>query len=226
MSNLSDFTSSGASVPSAGVSFDGMPLIGDTSGGRTSASLYSTTLYVKTGVTTIYTRNSTALFTAIFPSSMNNGVYISTANTANTWYTIINTSGTKGKLFNVIPSMSTAGGAVIDIEVTIDGVVRTYTFTEGGFNTTGTLGAIQQRGHSPHTTTTMDYNETSSLLGAYGDQGFSASSVNILVSPWQALKEGFPYLQWTTDMQVRVRSSLVTAGGYLQQAAASFMYDS
>jgi len=204
-----------------------MPLVGDTSGGRTNAGLQHNNLSLKPDPFTLYTRSSTAFFASPFVPANNNGAYISSASAANTWYTIINTSGTKGKLFNVIPSMSSAGGAVIDIEVTIDGVVRTYTFTEGtGANHTGILGATQYRFNSPHITTTMDYNETESLLGSYGDPGFSPYYVHLVVSPWQALKEGFPYLQWTTDMQVRVRSSLITGGGYTQYAAASFLYDS
>jgi len=218
---------SSASAPVSGVSFDGMPLYGDVSSGKTSNNMSPSVLYTKFGSTGVNNRNNAAFYSGI--STIYNYGSTATNPFVNTWQTIVSTSGTKGKLFAVFPTILGAAGT-IDIEVTIDGVVHTYT---GNCYASGTiiLGALLPSMTLPHGVGTMDYNETQSLLASYADGGFyyKGSLHYYLPSPELALLMGLPYLQWTADMQVRTRSSVSYYATYIPASymtGAIFSYDS
>ena len=216
-------SSGGGTAPSAGTSFEGMPFIGSHGGVSSKGHIRAFLLAIKTLPSAYTTRDLAASLSYITPDN-NTGANISTS-TVGAWATIISTTGTQGKLFNVIPNVSATANSLLEIEVTIDGVIHTYSATMAGAGYTAVLGAVIMAGNLPATTATIDYLQMQALPSSYGDNGFyniTNSYIHIL-HPLRALADGFPYLQWTTDMQVRVRA----AGAYLTHAdaAASFMYD-
>jgi len=206
-----------SSVPSAGTTFQGMPFIQAANGSSVSYN----SIHFKTGLTTSHTRGSLTPLTIFGSGVYGNGANI-VGSSINTWATVVSTTGTKGKLFNVIPNVPFDAASETHIEVTIDGVVYTYVSLISGTGATCILGAVVISGATPSVTngfSVADFHHPSS----YNDPGFQGGIQYHLINPHKAFEVGFPYLQWNNDMQVRVKVVGTTIDK--QDAAASFIYD-
>jgi len=218
-------TGGGASTPTSGTTFEGMPVMGDISNGKSNNLIIYGAIHNKTDTATRQQRSSTTFFSAAFNTLEGRGAYITNATAANTWYTVFSTSGTKGKLFHVVPQAPTAA-STLDIEITIDGVVHTYNVSAPAANYGVVLGLLLP--HYPKTSAPITSDDIYSPSG-YADAGFKQTSINnyYLPDPIMMLAMGSDlYLQWTTDMQVRVRStsSTTTTGAY-PYAGVSYALD-
>ena len=202
-------TGSGASTPTSGTTYEGMPVMGDISNGKSINVINLSNVYSKTASATLQRRSNIPFFSAAFNTTLGKGAYITNATAANTWYTVFSTSGTKGKLFHVIPQVPTAA-STLDIEITIDGVVHTYTVSAPAANYCVVLGLLLP--HYPKTSSPITSDDIYNPSG-YTDVGFQLTGSNVyyLPDPTMMLAMGSDlYLQWTTDMQVRVRSTSST----------------
>jgi len=223
MSKFEDFFGGGALTRSAGVSFEGMPFMGSHGGVASRGHLGIGMVILKPLPNSYSQRDYASALVPITPDN-NSGANISTS-TVGTWATIISTTGTQGKLFNVIPNVSASANSLLEIEVTIDGAIHTYSATISNSSYTAVLGAGVTSSNLPETTGAMDLKQVQALPSSFGDTGFQ-DLYNVyahILHPLRSLEAGFPYLQWTTDMQVRVR--VAGTSMFLQDAAAVFMYD-
>jgi len=219
-----------ASAASSGTNFNAMPMVGSSTSGNVP-NLAASNIWVKNSEVSASQRTASTFFGNITLAN-NMGTHITGASAANTWYTLVATTGTKGKLFHVIPPIGASAGANIttrtDVEVTIDGVVHTYYGQSSNYLSgyaTWVLGAIHI-GSTPSTTysaTSASQLDVQGLIGSYNDTGLNGLYYTqcTIPSPTQSLFLGLPYLQWTTDMQVRVRSTTATSTSILGNYSAA-----
>lgn len=223
---LAKLNKGGVSVPVAGVSFAGMPLHGDVSGGKSSNGMYGYAISFKYGSTLVHSFGST-IFTGSITLANNNGSYLYVSGN-NAWHTLLNTSGTSGKLFNVI-SPSLAAGATFEIRITKDGgKPHIYSGTVALANNMIVLGALIQMSAAPTTTTAaLGYNTLGPVLQSYPDVGFAplSASNHYLLSPRRALVEGHPFIGWDDSILVEVRATGVSALYSSYYAAGVYSYD-
>jgi len=207
---------SGSSAPSAGVSFDGMPTYGN---GEYINVGY---LFTKAGPSSVFARSSPSFWSGINPSS-NTGSFITTCYAANTWYTIVSTTGTRGKLVNVLPPVQSLAGNT-EVEITIDGIVHTYNIGVQGGGYATVLGDFVRCFSTPSIAAPLSQNDLLGVLGSYTDIGFGVSQYGYIPAPFDNIRNGAPYLSWTTDMQVRVRmtSDYTTTTALNNYAAALY----
>jgi len=204
-------------APNTAFTPDDMPLIGGGSGTLSSGSVY-----YKVGMNVLGSLRGYfgAIFTYISVTNKN-GATVQTPS-ANTWYTIVSTTGTSGGLVNVFTQAAFGAYPIVDIEVTIDGTVYTYTRSLG--NSTGgmrlCLGALLLSGTTPTTTTALSTQETQFLPASYNDVGFGSGANYYFEHPLQAISNGRPYVKWKKSLLIRVRSS-TTPAPYSSNAASS-----
>jgi len=207
MSSLTQLIGAGAKTnQGAGVSFEGMPLTATcyTLGGNV-ISPYN--IYIRSpGGYAYASRDNSTFFTSIATEGA-----VGYITQSDTWTTIVSTTGTRGKLTHIIlPVWRPGSGAVsisIDAEVTIDGKTHTYTIPtiSTGINETGIIGSI----YPTHNTFGTPYNAPAPAADA--DPGFGGYSYYI-PSPRTAIAYGAPYLNWTNDMQVRIKMNQQSGG--------------
>jgi len=191
------------------VSFADMPVWGDTSVLAANHITWGN-LGIFNASTNRVMRNATAFNAAMLTI----GAWISCSNAAGVWTTVFSTTGTKGKLFNVVPQMSAANG-IVEMEVTIDGDVWVYSFLQGAINQTGFLGDAMWD----------DYNAT--FANGHDVTAIAQNSLYpVIMGSTSAFEKGHRYLKWTNDMQVRTRCIGAGDGGVEQRkSSCSFMYD-
>jgi len=202
MSSLTQLIGAGAGAnQGAGVSFEGMPITG-----AHNDSLRSDTLYIKPDAFSFVLRYNARFFSSIANHGMTGWV-----TQANAWATIVSTTGTRGKLTNIIlpvwrPSTGSVGISM-DAEVTIDGKTHTYTIPiVAGIIETSVIGALYPINNILGTWGTP---HSAPAPGTDADPGFT-NNYWYISGPRTAIAYGAPYLNWTNDMQVRIKINLQT----------------
>ena len=224
MSNLSDFTG-GSSTPVAGVSFEGIPVIGNSAGG---ARLYvtPTLLHNKTAVGTAYTRGTTGFFTDGMHADKNTGQYITNANSIDTWQTIYDSgTGVSGSFSGIIPQVPATNG-VIDVRVTIDGVAKTYTLTVNA-NRGCYIGATIDNSVAPNTADSVTTTETQEMLGGYRDVGhdYPDATNRYIPSTRSVVARGMPYMRFEDSILIETRCTVAATAGWQSYAGAFLALD-
>jgi len=137
---------------------------------------------------------------ASWASTWNNHGAATVVTTADTWHTVASVSGT-GALTSLSPPYLGAAGTV-EWEVTIDGVVDTFSYYKSVADNTKLIIGPVATGHNTSPSTT--YREMAGI-GGYYDYGWAETLIILIPSPWQVVNACLPRINFDSTLVVKIR---------------------
>ena len=157
-------------------------------------------------VNTVYTRGSTAATikgssTSTYSNNIitnpNEGVSVVVPNVVDSWFEVINEVGSRGILGSIVSPYLNISGGIVDIEVTLDGVTKVYSFTVGNGNQYAIMGSILSASFNP-------------TYWADLSNSFSTSATKYAIIPitTEQIAQGAPVVRYENELKVRIRQNV------------------
>jgi len=157
-------------------------------------------------VDNVYTRGSTvtsikgssnSAYSTNIIANPNEGVSVAVPNVVNSWFEVINEVGSRGILGSIVSPYLNVVGGVVDIEVTLDGVTKVYSFTAGNNNHYAIIGSILSGGFHPTYFTNMSYSFYT-----------VATKYAVVPTTTEQIAQGAPVVRYENELKVRIKQNV------------------
>ena len=157
-------------------------------------------------VNTVYTRNSTtasikgssiSTYSNNIITNPNEGVSVVVPNVVDSWFEVINEVGSRGILGSIVSPYLNVAGGIVDIEVTLDGVTKVYSFTVNASNKFAVIGSILSASFTPTYLADLSYS-------------FYAAALKRAIIPTtsEQIAQGAHVVRYEDELKVRIKQNV------------------